>query len=88
MTDKVDSLKKRFDLKELELNSLLEITQAINRNLPEESLYKIYGFTIRANLKIKKFALYVRDEHWECKANFGTDQDFELVPFDERLLEL
>jgi sigma-B regulation protein RsbU (phosphoserine phosphatase) len=87
MTDKVDSLKKRFDLKELELNSLLEITQAINRNLPEESLYKIYGFTIRANLKIKKFALYVRDEHWECKANFGTDQDFELVPFDERLLD-
>jgi sigma-B regulation protein RsbU (phosphoserine phosphatase) len=81
-----DALKAKYDLKELELNSLLEITQAINNNLPEESLYKIYDFTIRANLNIKKLALYVLDEHWECKANFGTSVKFHQLPFDESFL--
>ncbi|MCK6617528.1 MAG: PP2C family protein-serine/threonine phosphatase [Cyclobacteriaceae bacterium] len=66
------SLKNRYELKELELNALLEVTQAINSNVPEESLYKIFTFTLRSNLKLKKLALYVLDDQWECKANFGT----------------
>lgn len=72
----LNSLKKNFELKDLELNSLLEITQSINSNLPEESLYKIFNFTLRANLKIKKIALFVKDNKWECKVNFGTNKDF------------
>jgi phosphoserine phosphatase RsbU/P len=69
-------LRKQFEIKELELNALLEITQAINSNLPEESLYKIYNFTLRSNLNIKKLALFVLDEEWNCKASFGTDKQF------------
>ena len=69
-------LKKQFEIKELELNALLEITQAINSNMPEESLYKIYNFTLRSNLNIKKMALFVLDEEWNCKASFGTDHQF------------
>jgi phosphoserine phosphatase RsbU/P len=79
-------LKTKYDLKELELNSLLEITQAINNNLPEESLYKIYNFTLLANLNIKKLALYVLDETWNCKVNFGSNEDFYLIPLEERFL--
>jgi len=81
-----ESLKAKYDLKELELNSLLEITQAINNNLPEDSLYKIYDFTIRANLNIRKLALYVLDDDWDCKVNFGTEHNFKTVPFDESFL--
>ena len=81
-----DAIKAKYDLKDLELNSLLEITQAINDNLPEESLYKIYDFTIRANLNIKKLALYVLDDDWECKVNFGTDVKFLGHAFDEQFL--
>jgi len=73
------SLKNRYELKELELNALLEITQAINSNVPEESLYKIFTFTLRSNLKLKKLALYVVDAQWECKANFGTSLKFAGV---------
>lgn len=69
-------IKKQFEIKELELNALLEITQAINSNLPAESLYKIYNFTLRSNLNIKKLALFVLDDTWECKASFGTDHHF------------
>jgi phosphoserine phosphatase RsbU/P len=76
-------IKKQFEIKELELNALLEITQAINSNLPEESLYKIYNFTLRSNLNIKKLALFVLDDEWNCKASFGTDNQFlraKLLP--------
>ena len=36
-------IQKQLDRKELELNALLEITQAINSNVPEESLYKMFN---------------------------------------------
>lgn len=70
------SLKSKYEIKELELNALLEITQAINSNLAEESLYKIYNFTLRSNLNIEKLALFVLDDEWECKVNFGSKKKF------------
>lgn len=73
-------LKKQFEIKELELNALLEITQAINSNLPEESLYKIYNFTLRSNLNIRKMALFVLDDEWNCKVSFGTENQFHKTP--------
>jgi len=73
------TLKSKFEIKELELNALLEITQAINNNVSEESLYKIYNFTLRSNLNIKKLALFVLDEHWNCKVNFGTSLNYHKI---------
>ncbi len=84
--------ENQYELKELELNALLEVTQAINNNLAEESLYKIFNFTLRANLSIKKLALYVLNEQdgpagiWECKTNFGTEINFARVMLDEHFL--
>mgnify|MGYP002784432446 CR=1 FL=1 len=80
----MQELKKRLERKELELNALLEITQAINNNVPEDSLYKIYNFTLRGNLNIKKLALYVYDEGWFCRVNFGTKNNFIKLALDER----
>lgn len=82
------SLQNKYHLKELELNALLEITQSINNNLPERSLYKIYDFTLRANLNIKKLALYVLDDRWACKVNYGTQIDCAQVPLDMEFAEL
>ncbi|MGK7391705.1 MAG: PP2C family protein-serine/threonine phosphatase [Candidatus Cyclobacteriaceae bacterium M2_1C_046] len=81
-------LQNQVNLKELELNALLEITQAINNNLPEEALYKIYDFTLRANLNIKKLALFVLDEKWNCKVNYGTSQDCFDVELPEEFLSI
>lgn len=82
------SNKNKLKLRELELNSLLEITQAINNNLSEESLYKIFQFTLRGNLQLKKLALYVLDERWACKASFGTTMNCNLTPLTEKLQTL
>lgn len=81
-------LEDKFKLKELELNAVLEITKAINDNLPEAALYKIYDFTLRANLNVKKLALYVLDDGWGCKVNHGTDADFFKIRMNEKLMEL
>lgn len=71
------NIANRYELKELELNALLEITQAINENLAEDSLYKIYNFTLRANLKLGKLMLLVQEkDHWEQKLSFGTQKDY------------
>jgi len=77
-----DSILKS-DVKELELNALLEITQAINNNIPEDSLYRIYRFTLLANLKIKKLALFVNEINWNCKVSFGVKPDFSTVALPE-----
>jgi len=84
----VKSLQNQFELKEMQLNSVLEITHAINANLPEKSLYKIYDFTLRANLNISKLALYVLDDQWECKVNFGTGEDYKSRVLDEKFLAI
>ena len=63
-----------LDIRDLELNALLEVTQAINNNLSEEDLYRIYRFTVLADLQVKKMLLYVKDEDWTCKVQFGHDK--------------
>lgn len=83
MTDQI--LKKQVEKKELELNALLEITEAINSNVPEDSLYKIFNFTLRSNLNITKLALFVLDEIWNCKVSFGTQKNYNKVKVDDRV---
>lgn len=78
-------LKKSIEKKELELNALLEITQAINSNVPEDSLYKIFNFTLRSNLNIRKLALFVYDEAWSCKVSFGSTRNYHKARLDERV---
>lgn len=65
-------LEKDLNLKELELNALLEVTKAINDNVPEDSLYKIFHFTLLSNLQIRTLALFVRDDSWICKVKYGA----------------
>lgn len=65
-----------IDIKDLQLNALLEVTQAVNNNLPEEDLLKIYRFTLLADLKVQKLALFAeQDGKWSCRAHFGTSGD-------------
>jgi sigma-B regulation protein RsbU (phosphoserine phosphatase) len=86
--DKLTALQNKFNTKELELGSLLEITQAINNNLPEDALYKIFNFTLRANLHIKKLVLYVHGEKWETKVQFGTQNNFSAIELPKHILKI
>ena len=80
--------QQELNLKKLELSALLEITQAINDNLPEAALYKIYRFTLLAQLQISRLVLFVHDDAWECKVCFGTEQDFTRQRLPEGITSL
>lgn len=83
-----DALQNKYDQKELEVNALMEITQAVNGNLSEDHLYKIFEFTLRANLKLDKLTLYVKEADWECKVQFGTKKDFKTVALGSSCLQV
>ena len=84
----LESIQNKLFQKELEVNALLEITQAVNNNLPEDDLYKIFEFTLRANLQLDRMALYVKEEDWECKVQFGTEKDFNTLPMEGSCLNI
>lgn len=65
--------KSLLQRKEMALSALLEITQAINNNIAEDFLYRIYNFTLRGNLSISQMALWVNDfGFWSCKTHIGV----------------
>ncbi len=87
-TSSIIDYKQKYTLKQMELNALLEITQAINNNMSEENLYKIYEFTIRANQNISQLVLIVKeDEDWEKKVVYGLGSKDDLL-LDQTYLEI
>ena len=57
---------KRLQLSNFKLDSLLNITQAINENLSTEGLLKRYEKVIREDLGIGKVVLYSYNNTWNC----------------------
>lgn len=86
----VIDFEHRYRLQQLELKAVLEITQAINDNVAEEDLYRIFYFTLRGSLGIKKFALLVKneEENWLCPVNHGGDYDFTKKGVPSSLLSI
>lgn len=82
----MNNLQTLLQKKELSLNALLEITQAINNNISEEHLYRIYNFTLQANLSLQKMALWVNDfGRWSCKTYFGIKNKLQIDSFEQLL---
>lgn len=81
----------QLELKQFQLSSLLEITQAINQNFSTEQLYSIYKFVLRTQLKIKKMALFVHDEDWSIPVSFGVEveaENFDVKNFLEPVTQI
>jgi sigma-B regulation protein RsbU (phosphoserine phosphatase) len=62
----------KYRKKELELKSLLEITQAINENKPSTVLLDIFKFTCLVHLNIKSLLLYmVQEDQYDKMISHG-----------------
>lgn len=71
----LESLRKELDLKQLQINRLLNITQAINNNVSAKELYEMYHSFLSWELGIKKMALYIRDgQDWACRTSLGISE--------------
>lgn len=72
-----ENLKDLLTVKYSQLNSLLEVTKAINDNVSSDVLFNIYKFIINEQLKVKKIALYTFDQTWK-RAIWVLDDDNEF----------
>lgn len=72
MIDKlVKNLENQIKLKDFKLNSLLEITTAINSNQDVDKLIRIYEFILKEQLGFQRFILFNNQEEWNCLLKVG-----------------
>jgi sigma-B regulation protein RsbU (phosphoserine phosphatase) len=81
---RIEKLEREVNLKQLQINSLLAITQAINENVSAEGLYSMYNSFLRWEIGIRKMALFFKETgRWDCKSHIGIDEsllDQDLGP--------
>ncbi len=75
-TTNIDLLERDLYLKQLQIKSLLYITQSINKNVSADNLFKIYKDTLNWELGIPRMALFFReDEKWLCKSHIEAKDE-------------
>jgi hypothetical protein len=58
---RIEKLEREVNLKQLQINSLLAITQAINENVSAEGLFNMYNSFLRWEIGIRKMALFFKE---------------------------
>ena len=64
-------MEGQIRLKDFKLNSLLEITTAINTNQDVATLTKLFSFIVQEQLGFDRFLLFNKTEDWNCLIRVG-----------------
>ena len=74
-------LERALNLKQLQINRLLNITQAINNNVSADGLFSMYNSFLSWEMGITKMALFIqKEETWHCASQIGISE--ELIAMD------
>ena len=65
------SLNSQIELKDFKLNSLLDITRAINSNKDVRELTRLFEFIVKEQLGYDRFVLFNKQEEWNCLLRVG-----------------
>ena len=80
-------LERKLLLKQLQIDSLLEITTAINNNFPAEVLFRIYEFILRAQMRVSRLIVLHKNETWNYVCYYGVDnKTISQINVEEQLL--
>lgn len=82
---KIKHFEDQLYLKELKLNSLLEITNAINLNYDVNELVNIYEFIVKEQLGFDKFILFNKQENWNCLLKHGVKGKVKNINIEQEL---
>ncbi|MCC6816808.1 MAG: PP2C family protein-serine/threonine phosphatase [Saprospiraceae bacterium] len=75
---KLNKLENDLVLKRLQMTALLNITQAINENLPQEDIYKMYQNFLTWELSIDRIALFLRDDkEWKLFVSYNVNDSVD-----------
>ncbi len=72
-----EQLERQLQIKQLQVSALLEVTQAINNNLSSDKLFRIYEFILRAQISVRKLAVFLQDEGIHCICQYGLPQSMD-----------
>ena len=82
----IEQLERDLNLKQLQVNRLLNITQAINNNVKTVALFSMYADFLSWEMGVKKMALYFHKYgKWECTANIGIKEEYLKLDVTEEL---
>lgn len=83
---RIEQLEKNLHLKQLQINRLLNITQAINNNVKADGLFSMYNEFLSWEMGIKKMALYVnRVGRWTCTSSIGISKELLEMDISDKL---
>ncbi len=73
---KLEDCERQLFLKQLQINRLLDITQAINNNVKAEGLFDMYKSFLSWELGVRKLALFVPEVGaWHCVVHEGIEKE-------------
>lgn len=79
-----EKLEKELSLKELQIKSLLTITQAINDNVSTEGLFNMYRSFLSWEMGIDKMILFIKGEdNWQTASFINVDEEYHVTLIDE-----
>jgi phosphoserine phosphatase RsbU/P len=80
---------RRLQLSNFKLDTLLDITLAINENISTDALLKKYEKILRSDLNIGKVIVFNFNKKWSCALASGvTDNSHESINVDRDLLHI
>ena len=71
-----EQLEQKLNLKQLQVNRLLNITQAINSNVSGEGLFNMYSAFLSWEMGVRKMLLYFKaEDSWELMTFIGVEEE-------------
>ncbi len=78
----------KLKIKDIKLNCLLEITQAINHNFQTTQLLEIFKEVLETELNIGKLVLFSNQNGWKCILKYGVGDEYNNINVERDLLSI
>jgi sigma-B regulation protein RsbU (phosphoserine phosphatase) len=83
ISEKGTRLLHELKTKQLQLHWLLQITKAINYDLPSHQLFEVFQVVLKDHLKVGKAVLFLKDISWHKSLEYGCKIDIENIQLEE-----
>ncbi len=84
----IEALERLAQLKQMKIDSLLEITTAINNNYPASWLFRIFEFILRAQIGVGRAIVFHRNQGWACMCQYSvTPEIIDTIDVEKHLLK-
>lgn len=83
-----EQLERELQLRETQLSSLLNITQAINENVSSQGLFDMYRYFLSSEMDVSKMVLFTKeDDKWVSVISFNVDFPTDRPDLIENMLQ-